>query len=327
MARVSFSALIEEIIGKLAGSVFQDSYGGYQIRSRVSPRNPQSNYQQLRRGEFGFISASWRALTSIQRQTFIDAAITPPAALNLFIQANVNLSLIDEPLIASYVPSSAPAAMPIEITDLSVGSFKIKASGSTTIVPAGTTLLVFATYEKPPTKIFTNPSQFSPVIHYPAGTDLSSPTDISTEWISRFGIQRPNKQICIKSALIDTSNGFRTDTTMNCAISEEMPAYKVYTAYLTQAGTADPTVIILQNTLGGAVNWNRNAAGDFHAVGSGLYPTQSKVWCGISNNNPVFEYQQFSWQGGDLCILYAFNNVGVLSDNITLAQVEIRVYP
>ena len=44
MARIAFTSMVEEIIGKLAGSVFQDSYMGIQIRTRASPRNPSSYF-------------------------------------------------------------------------------------------------------------------------------------------------------------------------------------------------------------------------------------------------------------------------------------------
>jgi hypothetical protein len=237
MARVSFSALIEEIVGKLAGSVFQDSYGGMQIRTRVSPRNPQTNYQQLRRGEFGYISALWRTLTSVQRQTFIDAASTPPAALNLFIQSNVNLSLIEESIIDTYVPSSDPGSMDIEFTQADTTALKIKATGGTTVVPAGTKLLVQVTYLKLPTKIFTNPSQYSPVISFNEGTDLSAPTDILTEWQSRYGIMKADMRLCLKANLIDKSNGLRGADSVNCTNTEDMPSY--YFPLFAVVNTAD----------------------------------------------------------------------------------------
>src|SRR5213596_1553841 len=102
MARISFTAIVSEIVGKLAGSVFQSSYGGFQIHGRVSPRNPQSNYQQLRRGMFGFISATWRSLTNTERQTFIDGAVSPGGGFDLYVQSNVNLILVNEPMISAY---------------------------------------------------------------------------------------------------------------------------------------------------------------------------------------------------------------------------------
>lgn len=222
MARISFSALVEEITGKLAGSVFQDSYGGFQIRTRVTPRNPRSNYQQLRRGEFGYLSSSWRTLTSVQRQTFIDAASTPSAALNLFLQSNINLTLIEEPVITSYTPSSNPGTMAVIIDDASPDALLIKATGSPTTVPAGTKLLIAITDQKAPTRIFNNISDFSPILSIDEGTDLSIPLDILTEWQSRYGILLPDKRLCLKSALVDKSNGNRSASFINCTLTEEM---------------------------------------------------------------------------------------------------------
>jgi hypothetical protein len=219
MARISFAALIESITGKLAGSVFQDSYGGWQIRTRVSPRNPQTNYQQLRRGEFGFISASWRSLSLIERQTFIDAASTPPAALNLFIQANVNLTLIEEPIITTYVPSTAPILMPLQINDLTPLTFIIQASSGTVLVPAGTKLLVYATTDRLATQIFTNPSAYTPLLNFDEGSDLSVPADIISNWNAHYGQLRSNRNVCIKAVLIDKSNGSRGPESIICQIS------------------------------------------------------------------------------------------------------------
>jgi hypothetical protein len=238
MARVSFSPLVEEIVGKLAGSVFQDSYGGMQIRTRVTPRNPQSKYQQLRRGEFGFLSASWRGLTSIERQTFIDNATSPGAALNLFLQANVNLTLVEEPTITTYVPSTDPGTMQIEFDTAEEGSLTVKATGSPLVVPAGTKLLLQVTYQKAPTKIFTNPSQYSPVISFDEGTDLTLPVSILTEWQARYGVMLPDKRFCLSSALIDKSNGHRGATLINCTTVEEMAKFVRITTDITNPASS-----------------------------------------------------------------------------------------
>lgn len=243
MARVSFSAMVYEIVGKLGGSVFQYSYGGYQVHVRNSPRNPQTQYQQLRRGDFGFLSASWRNLTTVQRQTFIDAATSPSAAFNLFVSSNVNLILIEEPIIDTYTPTTTPIVMPVDVVDLSPGTFQIAASTGTTVVPAGSSLLIYSTNLKAPTKIFTNPSQYSPIKVFPAGTDISAPVSIKTEFNSRFGQITADQRLCIKSVLIDTTNGSRGVESFNCTISEDMPFYKNYfVGRLSQVGTAAPTI-------------------------------------------------------------------------------------
>lgn len=227
MARVIFSSMVEEIVGKLAGSVFQDSYGGFQIRTRVSPRNPQSTYQQLRRGEFGFLSSSWRNLTSIERQTFIDNAPSPGASLNFFLQTNVNLSLINEAIVTTYVPGTTPDPMQIDLLSANNFAMILQASGAITTVPAGTKLLVQITARKPETRIFTNPSEYSPVVTFDEGTDLSVQQNVISDWQARYGQMQATGRVALKASLIDKANGSRGAESLSTATIEQGPV-KMY---------------------------------------------------------------------------------------------------
>lgn len=49
--------------------------------------------------------------------------------------------------------------------------------------------------------------------------------------------------------------------------------YKSYAFNITQAGTADPTVTVLKNDLGGAVVWSRSNSGRFLATLIGAFPS------------------------------------------------------
>lgn len=217
MARITFSSLVEEITGKLAGSVFQDSYQGYQIRTRVSPRNPQTYYSQLRRGEFAFLQQGWRYLSPTDRQTWIDNSPAGVSGINFYLSSNINLTLIGLAPVATYETATTPSAFEILIPTLGSGVFTIQATNSPGTVPADTSLLIQATAEKEPTKIFTNPSQFSPILNFPASTDLSSPTDIAAQWIDRYGQFTTDKRICLKTNLISTVNGARSEDFIICA--------------------------------------------------------------------------------------------------------------
>jgi len=284
MAKVSFTAAVASIVGKLAGSVFQYSYGGYQLHAKGKPRNPQTPYQQLRRGDFGFLSASWRSLTSVQRQTFIDNAPPGIQAINFFTAVNTNLALISAPQITSYVPTSTPADMPVEPLEVTNESYIIKASGATAIVPAGTALCIFSTYQKQPTKIFTNPSEYSPIATIGAGTDLSTGIDIYSEFIARFGQLTIGQYLCVKSALIDITNGNRTDTVPSCATITDMPKQIVYAAIISQSGTAAPTIVEKINTIG-TVTAVRNFAGSYSLQSASLFTTAMLVMTG-ENKTP-----------------------------------------
>lgn len=216
MARISFTSSIAELVGKLAGSVFQYSYGGFQVHTRVVPPNPQTDRQQLRRGWFGWFAENWRNLTPTEQGTFITAAGTVPEAFRLFIQANINLYLIDEPTVTTYTGSPVPDAMAMNIDLLSPGNFDIKAAGSPSTVPTGTKLLILATAEKVLPKRFTNPSEYSPIVYFDEGTDLSTATSILTEWEALYGVLDGTNRICINAVLIDKSNGNRSADSIIC---------------------------------------------------------------------------------------------------------------
>jgi len=216
MARISFTAEIAELVGKLAGSVFQYSYGGFQVHTRVIPSNPQTDRQQLRRGWLGWIAANWRLLTPTEQGTFITAAGTIPEAFRLFVGSNINLYLIDEPTVTTYVSTTQPDPMPMDIDDLSPGNFDIIAASALDTVPAGMKLLIFATAEKVLPKRFTNPSEYSPIVYFDEGTDMSAPTSILTEWQALYGVLSGTNRICINAVLIDKSNGNRSIDSIIC---------------------------------------------------------------------------------------------------------------
>ena len=219
MATPSLNALIEEITGLMAGSRFQDSTNGNQFRTRVTPLLLSSTYQQLSRGEFGYINTGWKNLTDPELASFELVAGSFPLARRLYITANINLSLIDEAIVSTYLSFTAPPAFPLQINELTPAMFLIQASSPQIIVPADTKLLVFATYDKTVGKIFTNPKEYYPVLTFDEGEDLSAEMDIITEWNNSYGRMRVNRSICIKSVLIDKRNGSRGPEEIVCSVS------------------------------------------------------------------------------------------------------------
>jgi hypothetical protein len=219
MAKVALGSMIEEILGKRAGSVFQDSYGGYQVRGISNPKNPQTIMQQLRRGNFRYLSAGWRFLTSIEQLSWSSFAGSVPEGFRLFVGNNINLTLIEAAQVNTYIPATDPASFPLQINSLTTAEFIIQASTAVNIVPAGTSLLLFATTDRKPSNIFFNPSNYQPIKVFPPGTDLSTPGDIITEWSDHYGVLRADRYICIKSVIIDNSNGNRSADEIICAFS------------------------------------------------------------------------------------------------------------
>lgn len=59
--------------------------------------------------------------------------------------------------------------------------------------------------------------------------------------------------------------------------------YKVYKALLTQTGTTAPTVVVLQNTLGGVISWTYNGVGTYNGTLSGVF-VEDKTFLAINKS-------------------------------------------
>lgn len=105
MAKIKYSALVSDMRNKLNGSVMSaNRYGSY-VRNKVTPVNPQTILQQQARQLFGALSSSWRSLTQVQRESWIEGAKNFPftdifgdtkhlSGQSLFIKLNSNLEKV-----------------------------------------------------------------------------------------------------------------------------------------------------------------------------------------------------------------------------------------
>lgn len=125
---------------------------------------------------------------------------------------------------------------------------------------------------------------------------------------------------------VTTTNLRVTETINGESVTAILPTYKKYIATISQAGTLDPVVTILENTLGGIV-WTRNSAGVYSGTLPDAFPTQANVYLYLSNalqSNYVAIYRV----SNDVIqiITYDFTNIG--QDNyLDYNTIEIRVYP
>ena len=120
------------------------------------------------------------------------------------------------------------------------------------------------------------------------------------------------------------------------------PAYKVYTALLTQSGTSAPVATVLENTLSGTITWSYLSVGTYQATLVGAFPS-SKTFFYINseasyNNGPQIYSQkirQLTRISDDIVFLSQTElnfTAGVFSsaggaNNFTNVSIEIRVYP
>lgn len=105
MAKVSYSALIQDLRNKVGGNVFTKVRSGPMVRIKVSPTQPRTAAQQLVRASFTSFSKAWDTITESQRAAWRSLAASLPrkdvfgntyymTGIQLFQQCNRNLSTI-----------------------------------------------------------------------------------------------------------------------------------------------------------------------------------------------------------------------------------------
>jgi len=129
------------------------------------------------------------------------------------------------------------------------------------------------------------------------------------------------------------ADGTKRNLTRNFSISDVASlintgfdgGYKVYTALLTQAGTAAPVATILQNTTGATFTWARTSGGTYTITASSNAFTSNKTL--VFNNNGsstgTFGFASAIWtRTSDTVVTITTGGDG----RITNGSFEIRIY-
>lgn len=218
MAKIIFSGLVDSMAGKIAGSVIQNSYGGYQLRTRVTPRNPQVIKQQTSRNALAAPSAAWRALSDSDRTSWRDAATPAVKGFHLFVSSNKNIQLLTLPALTTYVDNPYPDAMTLELYDATWPHLIVSINGLAGSVPADTSIIVAATRQKQPGCLFFSPTSYIPILEIEAGLSLAAPYELNASYGSVISSLQENMTVGVEISLISTINGLRSEKTRISAL-------------------------------------------------------------------------------------------------------------
>ena len=118
MAIIQYTGIVNQIRGKLNGSVFNKSRNGFTLQRKQQPTKGQSGLQSRRRAVFAQAQRRWKDLTpSQQTQAQISANNNPTrdrfgeqvilAGYNHFVKANVMSLLSTQQFLDNMLPDSA----------------------------------------------------------------------------------------------------------------------------------------------------------------------------------------------------------------------------
>lgn len=123
-----------------------------------------------------------------------------------------------------------------------------------------------------------------------------------------------------------TTKNLQVETINGQSVSNALPTYSKYIANISQAGTNDPTLSILENDLGDLV-FTRAAIGRYEATLTGAFPTQGQVYLMVSNSQ-VDTYLRIFWTSTDTIEIRTLDFTNTLTDGLLdYNTLEIRVYP
>lgn len=203
MAKIILSAIVTGIKGKMGGTIFQNSYTGYQAKNLARVRDPKRAVQALRRTSLSEMATAWGALSDIDRAAWNEFPFPGMSGYNSFVRANTVMASIGEPMIPAGGNQVALTQMPMLITAATVSTLTIHAGSTLDVVPADQSLSVRCTRPQSPGRTFIPQGEFVQVAVFPAATDFSGNVSIFTDYVSVLGTPLVGKKIWVQTRICD----------------------------------------------------------------------------------------------------------------------------
>ena len=126
---------------------------------------------------------------------------------------------------------------------------------------------------------------------------------------------------------VTTSKLMVTESINGQPIAQMLPTYKKYVATISQFGTNDPTVTILENTIGSIV-WTRLSSGNYQGYLVDGFPIPDKTYLNVSQINSAQGVYYLSWGSTSQIFLQWYDFTYTQLDNtLNYNTIEIRIYP
>lgn len=210
MALIKYGHIISEARGKLNGTVFsRNTYGSY-MRTKVTPANPSTPYQQSVRSALTAASQSWAALDDATRSAWNQSAVlvsrtnifgdnVPLTGFNLYTKLYCNARSINK------TPNSNPTPVGT-VTGLTALSLtwsgtpkELKVVFAPTPVPADHVLVIRASGPLSVGRTFAGTALRQVAV---VAAAVASPYNAQAEYVARFGAPVEGYRVHVEAYLI-----------------------------------------------------------------------------------------------------------------------------
>ena len=157
---------------------------------------------------------------------------------------------------------------------------------------------------------------------------VSKKNDSSVFWMGRVTAEVDSGLEHVVTVGHIVSNGTFTDTdalVVSFAAHGSPVGYQVYTATISQTGTADPVATVLGGNDIGNIVWTRGAASSYIGTLAGAFSPLPNVWLYVRSGIANGIEAQLSHNNVDSVILQNYIS-GIAADIMDKTSIEIRVY-
>lgn len=227
MAKVKFTAIVADMRGKLAGTVFSKNRGGSYARTKVTPVNPQSAAQTEVRSLLASFTQGFKALTQSQiaawntavanfQSTDIFGDLKSPSGINLYTKLNMNLSLAGASNIVTPPIPSTVEGLILDATVCYSSPATLTIQSALAAVPAGHELIIEATPQLSPGKNFVK-SEFRVIGTRSAATAF--PITATIDYTDKFGAPVAGQKVFVRVKTINTTTGLASQYSVASTIT------------------------------------------------------------------------------------------------------------
>lgn len=213
--KVKFGAIITDGRNKIGGHVLSKNRGGAYMRTKVTPSNPRTDFQNAVRAALTEFSQGWRGLSasaiaawnsavSSFASTDIFGDLKNPSGLNLYVKLNANLSEVGaSPIGLPPLPASVIGPETITLT-ATAGTPALSVAWTGGAIGADYNWIVRATPQVSPGKSFVK-NLFRNIQVLPAAD--TTPTAILANYVARFGALIEGEKISVEIVPVNIVTG------------------------------------------------------------------------------------------------------------------------
>lgn len=215
MALIKLTAFLDQISGKVNGSVFARNKGGAYVRSKSNPTNPQTNLQMGVRSVFSSISQAWRNLTDAQRNAWASISDSLPyqnklgdtrtlSGFALHQQTNLNLQTVNSPMVSAPPPVRSIGSV-AEITSLAMTPTGTDLVGFVNGADPDDQVVIFAT--PPVSPGIKNYKKYLRLLTIDTPDNLENGLDLTAQYASTFSTPVVGQRVGFKLVIINSVSG------------------------------------------------------------------------------------------------------------------------